>query len=77
MSIAGKSYNCCSACSDKIVDAYKSEGWEFVQKALNEKGYVEELSGLKEVQRAAEAAAADIEWSEEDEIQEEGDGEMI
>ena len=77
MSIAGKSYNCCSACSDRIVDAYKSGGWEFVRKALNEQGYVEELSGLKEVQRAAEAAAADIEWSEEDEIQDEGDGEMI
>ena len=49
MSIAGKSYKCCSACSDKIVDAYKAEGWEFVQRALNEKGYVEKVSGLKEV----------------------------
>ena len=44
---------------------------------MNEKGYVEEVSGLKEVQRIAEAAAADIEWSEEDEGAEEGDGEMI
>lgn len=24
-------------------------GWDFVQRALNEEGYVEELSGLKEV----------------------------
>jgi ubiquitin-like modifier-activating enzyme ATG7 len=76
MSISGKSYNCCSACSDRIVDAYNADGWDFVQKALNEKGYVEELSGLTEVQRAAEAAAAEIDFSEEDEI-EEGDGEMI
>jgi ubiquitin-like modifier-activating enzyme ATG7 len=76
MSISGKSYNCCSACSDRIVDAYNADGWGFVQKALNEKGYVEELSGLTEVQRAAEAAAAEIDFSEEDEI-EEGDGEMI
>lgn len=49
VSIVGKSYNCCSACSDNIVNAYKAEGWDFVQKALNETGYVEELSGLKEV----------------------------
>jgi ubiquitin-like modifier-activating enzyme ATG7 len=76
MSIRGKSYNCCSACSDRIVDAYKAAGWDFVERALNERGYVEELSGLKEVQRAAEAAAADIDFSEEDEV-EEGDGEMI
>jgi ubiquitin-like modifier-activating enzyme ATG7 len=78
MSIVGRSYNCCSACSDKIVDLYKTEGWGFVQRALNEKGYVEEVSGLKEVQRLAEAASADIEWSEEEDAgAEDGDGEMI
>jgi ubiquitin-like modifier-activating enzyme ATG7 len=77
MSIAGKNYDCCSACSDKIVQAYQADGWDFVQKALNEKGFVEELSGLAEVQRVAEAAAADVEWDEEGEIEEEGEGEMI
>lgn len=77
MSIAGRSYNSCSACSDKIITAYKADGWDFVRKALNEKGFVEELSGLADVQRAAEAAAADMEWEEQDELQEEGDGEMI
>jgi ubiquitin-like modifier-activating enzyme ATG7 len=77
LSIAGKSYNSCSACSDRVVDVYKTDGWAFVEKALNERDYVEELSGLKEVQRAAEAAAADIEFSEEDEIDEDGDGEML
>ena len=76
ISIRGKNYNCCSACSDRIVDAYIADGWDFVERALNERGYVEELSGLKDVQRAAEAAAADMEFSEEDET-EEGDGEMI
>ena len=49
MVISGKSYNCCSACSDRVTEAYSSEGWEFVKRALNEKGYVEELSGLAEV----------------------------
>src|SRR2546430_11423086 len=50
MVIAGKSYDSCSACSDKIVGAYKKDGWDFVKRALNERGYVEELSGLAEVQ---------------------------
>lgn len=48
----GRNYDCCSACSDNIVDAYKANGWEFVKRALNEKGYVDEISGLKEVRDA-------------------------
>ncbi|KAF7632037.1 hypothetical protein AFLA_012879 [Aspergillus flavus NRRL3357] len=62
--VVGRSYKCCSACSETIVDTYKEKGWDFVQKALNETGYVENLSGLKEVQTIAEATAADIEWDD-------------
>ena len=51
LSVTGKSYSSCSACSDKIVSAYREHGWDFVRKALNEHGYVEELSGLREVSR--------------------------
>ena len=47
--VTGKSYDCCSACSDRVTDAYSKDGWEFVKKVLNEKGYVEEISGLAEV----------------------------
>ncbi|KZF20110.1 autophagy-related protein-like protein 7 [Xylona heveae TC161] len=81
MTIKGRSYDCCSACSDRVVDAYRKGGFEFVQRALNEKGYVEELSGLAEVQRAAEAAAAEIEWDEneigDDGDEDEGEGQLI
>lgn len=49
MLVVGRSYSCCSACSDTIISAYENEGWGFVRRALNEMGYVEELSGLKEV----------------------------
>ena len=77
LSITGKSYDCCSACSDKILDAYNKDGWSFVEKALNQKGYVEDLSGLTEVQKAADAAAAEIEWDESGGEEEEGDGEII
>ncbi|KAL1957129.1 hypothetical protein VTO42DRAFT_6272 [Malbranchea cinnamomea] len=71
----GKSYECCSACSNNIIEAYRKDGWEFVQRALNEKDYVEELSGLREVQRKAEQAAECIDFDDEalnDEI-----GEMV
>ncbi|KKK20926.1 autophagy-related protein [Aspergillus ochraceoroseus] len=70
VSVMGQSYKCCSACSKNIIDEYKKEGWNFVQKALNEVGYVEKLSGLKELQEAAEATLADIEWDEDSELEE-------
>jgi ubiquitin-like modifier-activating enzyme ATG7 len=78
LNIVGQAYDCCSACSEKVITAYEDGGWDFVRKALDSKDYVEELSGLKEVQRLAEEAARDIEFSDEDEEGlEEGDGELI
>jgi len=68
------------ACSPRIVKEYKNSGWKFIKRALNEAGYVEELSGLAEVHRAAEKAAADVEWDEDDDDNEddnEGDGEIV
>ena len=53
MVVRGHSYDCCSACSSTITSAYNLEGWQFVKRALNEKGYVEELSGLAEVRHSA------------------------
>ena len=49
MVIRGRSYDCCSACSSRVTEAYQTDGWDFVKRALNERGYVEELSGLAEV----------------------------
>ena len=45
----GKRYNHCSACSEDILRAFSEGGWEFVERALNNTGYVEEVSGLAEV----------------------------
>ncbi|KAK4452380.1 hypothetical protein QBC34DRAFT_34138 [Podospora aff. communis PSN243] len=77
MVIRGQSYPQCSACSEPIISAYKNDGWAFVKQALNSRDYVAELSGLAEVQRLAEAAAAEVEWSEEEGMDEEGEGIMI
>jgi len=55
LSVTGNSYQSCSACSEKVVGAYREQGWDFVQRALNEKGYVEELSGLREVSKRPKA----------------------
>ncbi|KAF9882268.1 hypothetical protein CkaCkLH20_00304 [Colletotrichum karsti] len=77
--IRGQSYPSCSACSPAILDAYRKDGWGFVKKALEDKDFVAELSGLAEVQREAERRMAAMveEWGEEEEGAEEGDGELL
>lgn len=75
MMIHGESYPNCSACSKPILDAYNKDSYGFVKKALDEKDYVAELSGLAEVQRRAEQLAADVEFSDGEE--DEDDGEAV
>lgn len=65
--IKGQSYPSCSACSKPIISAYRTQGWDFVKRALEDKDYVAELSGLAEVQRKAEEMANEVEWEEEEE----------
>jgi ubiquitin-like modifier-activating enzyme ATG7 len=56
-----------------VVRAYDRDGWAFVRRALAEKGFVEEVSGLAEVQRRAEELDAELDWEGE----EDGDGELL
>ena len=79
MLIKGPNYDCCSACSSKVVSAYERDGWDFVMRALNEQGYVEELSGLAEVQRQANEAENDLDWDadEGDEVIDDDEGELL
>jgi len=75
--IRGEAYPSCSACGPPVLDAYRKDGWSFVKRALMEKDYVAELSGLAEVQRQAEKMLGQLDWSEEEEGAEEGDGELL
>lgn len=75
--LRGQSYDSCSACSPKILDVFRNDGWGFVKKALQEKDYVAELSGLAELQRKAAELDAQLDWDEEEEGVEEGDGELL
>ncbi|CAK9437365.1 uncharacterized protein LODBEIA_P17430 [Lodderomyces beijingensis] len=53
-------YAHCAACSTKVIAEYKQRGWQFVKQCLNEAGYLEDLSGLKQVQEEAELAARQL-----------------
>lgn len=74
-----RAYNQCAACSPAVLAAYERDGWSFVKRALNEKGFVEEISGLAEVQRLADEAAARMEAEMESMSigDEDEEGEMI
>ncbi|OAA68507.1 autophagy ubiquitin-activating enzyme [Niveomyces insectorum RCEF 264] len=76
MLIHGRSYPQCSACSRPVLDAYRHDGWEFVKKALGDREYVAELSGLADLQRKADAMAAEIDLSD-DGIEDGDDGEAV
>lgn len=77
MMIRGESYPCCSGCSKPVLEAYQEDGWGFVKKALEEKDYVAELSGLAEVQRRAEAMAAEVDFSDDEGVEGDDDGEAV
>ncbi|KAF1809323.1 ubiquitin activating E1 enzyme-like protein [Eremomyces bilateralis CBS 781.70] len=76
--LSGPSYPYCSACSSKVIDAYNEGGWDFVRRAVNEKGFVEELCGLAQVHREAEAADAMVEWEDDEDGEElNAEGELL
>ncbi|XP_004364215.1 E1-like protein-activating enzyme G [Capsaspora owczarzaki ATCC 30864] len=60
----GHAFNRCTACSNTVVDAYRKEGFSFLQKAFNSPTFLEELTGLKKLHEETEAALAD--WDEDD-----------
>ena len=50
-------YTHCSACSQPVVDSFRSQGWDFVRDCLNDTKHLEKVCGLEEVQREAERAS--------------------
>ncbi|CAG0899101.1 unnamed protein product [Darwinula stevensoni] len=47
---ATPAFSQCTACSEKVIEAYKSEGLEFLLKVFESSAYLEELTGLKKLQ---------------------------
>uniref|UniRef100_A0A7S4RRR7 Autophagy-related protein 7 n=1 Tax=Ditylum brightwellii TaxID=49249 RepID=A0A7S4RRR7_9STRA len=59
-------FQCCTACSDAVVDAYKKDGYEFVKKACcSDSTFLKDVSGLSAFQEEA-AAKMEAFMEEED-----------
>jgi ubiquitin-like modifier-activating enzyme ATG7 len=55
--LCSPSFKQCSACSMAVVTRYNDEGWGFVKKCINQSKYLEQVSGLAQLQQEAELGA--------------------
>lgn len=44
------SFNKCAACSPAVIKAYRTSGYDFLQRVFDDPSYLEELAGLKDLQ---------------------------
>ena len=65
MILNGVSYSQCTACSPKVIESYKNDGYEFLEKVFNNPDLLEELTGLKELLKKTQESYDDI-YEDED-----------
>ncbi|KAI8929240.1 hypothetical protein BC831DRAFT_497246 [Entophlyctis helioformis] len=58
--VVGQAYDKCPACSRRVLDEYAKSGHSFVVKGLESPKYLEELSGLAELQQ--QGNDLDVDW---------------
>lgn len=61
MKLEAPAFEHCSACSPKVLVKYEEDGWDFIMRCLSDPKYVEQVSGLSEVQRQADEALMELE----------------
>ncbi|KAF7797860.1 hypothetical protein EIP86_009066 [Pleurotus ostreatoroseus] len=66
MPITGAAYSRCTGCSDTILHAYETQGFDMVLRAFNETGYLEQLTGLDKLYEEGQAALDNVDWDVED-----------
>lgn len=66
MILTGSSYNQCTACSPKIIQAFEKDGFDFLEKAFNDPAILEEITGLKDMKNNTEKVFESIEDEEFD-----------
>lgn len=58
-------FDCCTACSRKVVACYREKGFLLVKNVSNDVSYLENLSGLKQLRDQTENV--EVDWDIEDE----------
>ncbi|CAG8597959.1 17823_t:CDS:10 [Racocetra persica] len=65
MIVVGQAYERCTACSEAVLNEYKTNGFEFLKRAFNSPACLEEVTGLTKLHQESEVAD-DFDWDEED-----------
>jgi len=67
MPTLGAAYDRCTGCSEMVLKAYETHGFEMMLQAFNEPGCLEKLTGLDKLYDEGEAALETVDWDEDDE----------
>ncbi|KAH9825098.1 hypothetical protein DFH28DRAFT_1091498 [Melampsora americana] len=66
MKLVGPAYEKCTGCSESVVKAYESKGFEMIKEVLNDVKYLEKLTGLDLLYDEGEAVMENVDWDEDD-----------
>ncbi|KAG6908597.1 hypothetical protein DXG01_004000 [Tephrocybe rancida] len=64
--IIGAAYDRCTGCSETVIRAYETEGFDMMLKAFNDPKYLPQLTGLDKLYDEGEAALESVDWDEDD-----------
>jgi ubiquitin-like modifier-activating enzyme ATG7 len=53
--LSGEQFECCSACSKKVIEHYREHGIEFIRKAVSESDYLDNVTGLADLRTSEQA----------------------
>ncbi|GAA5798153.1 hypothetical protein HPULCUR_003553 [Helicostylum pulchrum] len=70
--ISGQAYDKCTACSEKILNAYDKDRLGFMKQVLKDPLYLEQLTGLDQMKAESEALLLDTDWAEAEDDDDEG-----
>jgi len=65
--IVGAAYDQCTGCSETVITTYETQGYEMLEKAFNETGYLEKLTGLDKLYEEATAVMEGFDEADGDE----------
>ncbi|PPQ66819.1 hypothetical protein CVT24_008678 [Panaeolus cyanescens] len=63
--LVGAKYDRCTGCSETVLKAYETQGFDMLLQAFNDTKYLEKLTGLDKLFAETEAALESVEWAGE------------
>ncbi|KAI5986831.1 hypothetical protein EDD15DRAFT_2296653 [Pisolithus albus] len=64
--VTGAAFDGCTGCSEAVIKVYEKEGFAMIQRACNETGYLETLTGLDKLHMEGDAALESVDWEEDE-----------